>query len=76
MSNLDSVRTELLENSEDFRRLYEEHQYCKQHLVDMQKSGLPSPEDEIEMKRLKLRKLALKDRMEVLVREQGTQASP
>ena len=76
MSNLDSVRTQLLENNDDFRRLYEEHRDCKQYLADMrQKSGMPTQEDEVEIKRLKLRKLSLKDRMEAIVREQGMQAS-
>jgi uncharacterized protein YdcH (DUF465 family) len=69
MPNLDAVRQDLLRTNEDFRRLHEEHQECEERLTYLVHKSLPSQEDEAEEKRLKIHKLALKDRMEALVRE-------
>jgi uncharacterized protein YdcH (DUF465 family) len=69
MPNLDAVRQELLRTNDDFRRLHEEHQECEERLRQLVHKSLPSQEDEAEEKRLKIHKLALKDRMEALVRE-------
>jgi len=69
MPNLDAVKQELLRTSDDFRRLFEEHQECEERLTHLSHKSLPSQEDEAEEKRLKIHKLALKDRMEAVVRE-------
>jgi uncharacterized protein YdcH (DUF465 family) len=69
MPNLDAVKQELLRTSDDFRRLFEEHQECEERLTHLVHKSLPSQEDEAEEKRLKIHKLALKDRMEAMVRE-------
>lgn len=69
MPNLDAVRQELLRTNDDFRRLHAEHQECEERLTHLVHKSLPSQEDEAEEKRLKIHKLALKDRMEALVRE-------
>jgi uncharacterized protein YdcH (DUF465 family) len=69
MPNLDDLKRELLGSHEPFRRLHDEHQECEARLSQLAQRSLPSPEDEVEEKRLKLQKLALKDRMETILRE-------
>jgi len=69
MTTLDPVREELLRTDETFHSLYAEHQESKHRLDELRGKSLPSEEDEAEMKRLKLHKLTLKDRMEAIVRE-------
>lgn len=69
MPNLDAVKQELLRTNDDFRRLHAEHQECEERLTHLVHNSLPSQDDEAEEKRLKIHKLALKDRMEAMVRE-------
>ena len=64
----DSVKEELLKDDEDFRGLFEEHQDCEKKLDEIHAKSLLSEEDEHEIKRLKVHKLALKDRMEAIAR--------
>ena len=71
MSQTDPVMVELIQTDDAFRRLYEEHQDYKQRLVNIRTKSLPSQEDEIEIKRIKLHKLSLKDRMEARLRERA-----
>lgn len=72
---LDPVKQELLESDSDFRSLYEEHKGCKERLETLQHKSLLSEDDEMEMKRIKLHKLSLKDRMEALARERTVAAA-
>jgi uncharacterized protein YdcH (DUF465 family) len=65
MSQVDSVKEQLIRSDESFRNLYEEHLEYKRRLDQIRGKSLPSEQDEIEMKRIKLHKLALKDQMEV-----------
>ncbi|MEO7794752.1 MAG: DUF465 domain-containing protein [Thermoanaerobaculia bacterium] len=69
MPNLDALRQEFLRTSEAFRLLHEEHHECEERLTHIAQRTLPSQEDEAEEKRLKIHKLALKDRMEAMMRE-------
>jgi len=69
MPNLDALKQDLLRTNETFRRLHDEHKECEARLAQLSQRSLPSEEDEAEEKRLKVHKLALKDRMEVLLRE-------
>ncbi len=66
----DALVRELLETDGDFRRLHDEHQECELRLEELKTKSLLSQEDEIEEKRIKIHKLALKDRMEQMVRAQ------
>ena len=75
MSHLDDVKAELLRTHDEFRRLHEEHQACEARLLELGQRSLPSPEDEVEEKRLKVRKLSLKDQMEAILREQRASAA-
>jgi len=68
MSDRDELKRELIATDEEFRRLYEEHQRSERRLEEIQQKSLPSQDDEIEEKKIKLHKLALKDRMEELIR--------
>lgn len=69
MPEIDPVKETLLENDEAFRSLYEEHRKYKERLREIRMKSLPSQEDEIEIKRIKLHKLTLKDRMEAMVQQ-------
>ena len=69
MSQFDPEKEELIRTDAAFRSLYEEHQEYEQRLVDIRLNSLPSEEDEIEIKRIKLHKLSLKDRMAAMLRE-------
>ena len=68
------VRQELLESDEEFRRLCDEHQQCEGKLEALNEKSLLSQEDEFEAKRIKVHKLALKDRMESLIRSHASVA--
>ncbi len=69
MSQIDPAKKELIQTDDAFRKLYEEHQEYKQRLVSIRTKSLPSQEDEIEIKRIKIHKLSLKDRMEFMLHE-------
>lgn len=69
MLNDEALKEELLETSDEFRRLHEEHQSCERRLDDINQKSLLSQEDEIEAKKLKLHKLALKDQMQAMMRD-------
>lgn len=68
MMNDQALKEELLETSDEFRRLHEEHQSCERRLDEINQLSLLSQDDELEAKKLKLHKLALKDQMHELMR--------
>lgn len=69
MPNRDDVlKEELIRTDDDFRRLHEEHQEYERRLQELSHKSLLSQDDEIEEKKIKLHKLALKDRMEEILR--------
>lgn len=63
------LKAELLETDEEFKKLHEEHQEYERRLSEISHKSLLSQDDEIEEKKIKLHKLALKDRMEQILRE-------
>lgn len=63
------LKAELLETDEEFKKLHLEHQESERRLTEISHKSLLSQEDEIEEKKIKLHKLALKDRMEQILRE-------
>ena len=69
MTQVYPAKEELIETDEAFRRLHEEHQACERRLNTMHHQNLLSEEDEVEIKRLKIHKLQLKDRMETIRRQ-------
>jgi uncharacterized protein YdcH (DUF465 family) len=64
----DELKDELLQTDEEFRRLYDEHKDYERRLAEINQKSLLSQDDEIEEKKIKLHKLALKDRMESILR--------
>ncbi len=54
----------LLQGDEEFKRLYSEHRKLDDVVKELETKGSLSLDDELEVKRLKKTKLALKDRME------------
>ncbi len=69
MPQTDALKEELLRTDDEFRQLHAEHQAAEKRLEELVHLSLPSQEDEIEEKKIKLHKLALKDRMEQRLRE-------
>lgn len=69
----DALKEELIASDDEFRRLHEEHQEYERRLEELNGKSLLSQEDEVEEKRIKLHKLALKDRMEAILREHQAQ---
>lgn len=64
----DPLKDELLSSDPTFRILWDEHQDCERRLNEMSHKSLLSQEDELQEKQIKLHKLALKDRMEEILR--------
>ena len=58
----------LLEGDEDFKTLYFEHRKLDDTVKELEKKGTLSIDEELEVKRLKKMKLALKDKMEEKIR--------
>ncbi len=71
MRNRDALKEELIKTDEEFRRLFEEHREFERRLDEIHHKSLPSQDDEIAEKQIKLHKLALKDRMEQILRERA-----
>lgn len=69
MSHLESAKHDLIQKDEEFRSLYEEHRAFKERLDSIRIKSLLSENDEIEMKKIKLHKLTLKDKMESILRD-------
>ena len=67
----DSIKKSLIDTNETFRKLYEEHQECEGKLDALHQKQDPVPEDEVEAKRIKVHKLALKDQMETMIRAEA-----
>ena len=59
----------MLRENADFRRLHEEHQVSEKRLEDLQSKSFLTEEERLEERELKKRKLALKDRMYLMMAE-------
>lgn len=59
----------MLRENIDFRRLHEEHRGCEKRLEDLQSKSFLTEEEKLEERELKKRKLALKDRMYLMMAE-------
>lgn len=68
MKELEIVET-LLRGDEEFKRLYYEHRKLDDAVKELETKGSLSFDEELEVKRLKKTKLALKDRMEEKIRK-------
>ncbi|HEV2854828.1 MAG TPA: YdcH family protein [Thermoanaerobaculia bacterium] len=68
MSQYDDLKEELIKTDDGFRRLYEEHREYERRLQAINQKTMLSQDDEVEEKKIKLHKLALKDQMERILR--------
>ena len=69
MSNLQETRDRLAEHDATYQRLRAKHQSYERRLVELRDCLYLSENEKIEEVRLKKLKLAIKDRMEELVRQ-------
>ena len=65
----DSVRAVLLENHDEFRQLVYEHHALDERIHDLSRITYLTDQQQFEETALKKRKLALKDRIETIVRQ-------
>ncbi len=66
------LRIHLLQTSEEFRRLAEQHQELDTRLGELASRPYLSASDQLEQATLKKRKLQIKDRMEEILRRHRT----
>ncbi len=59
----------MLNENADFRRLHDDHQACEKRLEGLQGKSFLNEEEKLEVRELKKRKLALKDRMYQMMAE-------
>lgn len=65
----------LKKENEDFRRLYQEHRDLDNMLSDLNKKHYLSPDEEVEINRMKKEKLYKKDKIAEMLREYKKQAA-
>ena len=68
MTEIRPTNEDLIATNEEFRLLAEDHRRHEERLAEILGRDRPSVEDELEMKRIKVHKLAVKDRMEQIRR--------
>jgi hypothetical protein len=68
MPHRDAVKEDLLKSDPLYQQLHEQHQALERQLDALNHKSLHAEDDEIEMKRIKVEKLRLKDAMEQMVR--------
>ena len=59
----------LLRENDDFRKLHEEHQACEKRLEDLLGKTFLTDKEKLEERELKKRKLAIKDKMYLMMAE-------
>jgi uncharacterized protein YdcH (DUF465 family) len=59
----------MLGENEEFRKFHEEHQECEKRLEILQMKSFLSEKEKVEERELKKRKLALKDKMYLMMTE-------
>lgn len=67
MKKEEEIRKRLLEENEEFRKLYEEHQLYERKIEELLAKGFLTPEEESEIKVMKKKKLLLKDKMQFII---------
>ena len=76
MSLSGSGRDRLIETSEEYRRLDEQHHQYEARLINLTSKVVLSDDEQVEEVTLKKKKLQLKDRMEAIARETRATSSP
>ena len=57
----------LIKKSEEFKEVYERHQQCEKELDQLKKKDFQTDLDRLKVRELKKKKLALKDKMYVIM---------
>lgn len=70
----DEKKTSLLQHDAAFRQLVDEHHILDEHVRQLASQSYLSHEEQLEEVALKKRKLALKDRIEAILRHQPINA--
>jgi uncharacterized protein YdcH (DUF465 family) len=70
------LRDRLLNQNEEYRRLDQQHHEYEQRLTALTEKAVLTDDEQVEQINLKKRKLQLKDRMEVIVRQARGGANP
>ena len=63
------IKARMLEENAEFKKLFKEHQKHEQRLVEFKGKPFLTDAERLEEKDLKKKKLALKDRMYLLMRD-------
>ena len=63
----DEVQQRLLDESEEFRQLKEEHNWFHRKVEELDKKAFLTPTERQQREELKKKKLALKDKMEAIM---------
>ena len=69
LSEHDPVRTQLLDTDDQFRQLVSEHHALDEALSRLSRASYLTDQEQLEETALKKRKLALKDRIEMTLRQ-------
>ncbi len=72
--NDQNIKEQLLQNHEEYRRLWEQHQSFEQRLKQISSKSFVTDEEKLEVPTLKKKKLALKDQMQVIISQYRAQA--
>lgn len=75
MTDREALVAQLMHESEEFRRLREEHQRYEQEIAELRQQPFLSADQEWRVNELKKLKLMAKDRMEALIRQAGQTSS-
>jgi uncharacterized protein YdcH (DUF465 family) len=57
----------LIKENEEFKEVYERHQKCEKELDQLKKKDFQTDQDRLKERELKKKKLALKDKMYVIM---------
>ena len=68
-AQMETVREELLKDSQNFRELAQKHHNYEQRLTEIAELAYPSDEEMLEESVLKKKKLAVKDEMYNMIQE-------
>ena len=72
---LENLSAQLMETSEEYRQLAEQHSDYKRRIEELSSRRFPTQEEQVEEMRLKKLKLHLKDKMYDFVRQHQQESS-
>ena len=72
----DPVRAVLLESHDEFRQLVSEHHQLDERIQQLSSLSYPTSQQQFEEASLKKKKLALKDRIQSILRQHYTESPP